>query len=98
MDYDKEFYEKEFTAGANNRTTICRGDLESLPCPFCTENVSDATMLCIVGDIDTEMDKWYEWRDNGDITEDRCNEHWWEVMERVVIDYGVPYYEDLDEE
>ncbi|MDE7061896.1 MAG: hypothetical protein K2O73_01450 [Lachnospiraceae bacterium] len=37
--------DKIFRAGDSE---LSRGELESLPCPFCTDNVSDETMQSIV--------------------------------------------------
>jgi hypothetical protein len=84
-------YGKEFECG---QSTLSRGDLESLPCPFNTENVSDEVMQEIVDEVEGEMTQWREWNANGDISDDRLNEHWWEVLEDVVVAHNVPYYED----
>lgn len=88
MDYNKVF--------KSGMSELCRADLESLPCPFCTDNVTDEQMQSIVNELEVCMLEWYEWGDNGDITEDRVNEVWWENLERIVCNHGVPYYEDID--
>ena len=87
MDYDKIFN--------SGRSELCRGDLEGLPCPFCTDNVTDEQMQSIVDELEQEMTPWREWCDNGDITKDRLDEVWWEKLEEIVCDKGVPYYEDM---
>lgn len=45
MEHNQEYYDKEF--GYYN-SKISRGELESLPCPFCTDNVSDDVMQSII--------------------------------------------------
>ena len=85
-------YEKNFKSG---KTKLCRADLESMPCPFCTDNVSDEEMQSIVDELEQEMTPWREWCKQGDITKDRLDEKWWEMLEHIVCEHGVPYYEDL---
>ena len=89
MDYNKTF--------RNGKTELCRADLESLPCPFCTENVSDKEMQAIVDEVEMEMTEWRDWCKQGDITKDVLDEKWWEILERTVCKHNVPYYEDLED-
>lgn len=84
--------DKIFKSG---RSSLSRGELESLPCPFCTKNVTDKTMQLIVDEIEAEMQDWYEWLEQGDVSEDKVNEKWWEIMEEVVCALRIPYYEEL---
>lgn len=85
----EEFYEKIFTSGT---TEISRGDLEGLPCPFCTENVTDETMQKLA-DL-TECS--YQSRIDDDMDDDRKSEIWWEEMEDTANYLNIPYYEDID--
>lgn len=96
MQHNQEYYDKEFVCLSSS---ITRGDLESMPCPFCTENVSDETMQQIIQMTDTETkvrlgiaDKF--WLNLGI---DRVSETWWEELEKAVRHYNIPYYEDLPE-
>lgn len=84
--------DKIFKSG---RSSLSRGELESLPCPVCTKNVTDKTMQLIVDEIEAEMQDWYEWLEQGDVSEDKVNEKWWEIMEEVVCALQIPYYEEL---
>lgn len=84
-------YKKVFV---NGKTELCRGDLESLPCPFNTEFVSDETMQEIVDELENEMTEWREWNRNGDVSDDRLDEVWWENLEKIVVEHKIPYYED----
>lgn len=86
-------FSKEFISG---NTIISRELLESLPCPFKTDDVSDETMQGIADIVEAEMKPWYDWKRDGSITKYKCDEHWWEVLESVLVDNGVPYYEDVE--
>ena len=59
MEHNQEYYDKEF--GYYN-SKISRGELESLPCPFCTDNVSDDVMQSIImmTDLTTKQKTAYE--------------------------------------
>lgn len=70
--------------------------LEGLPCPFCTDNVTDETLDDISEELELEMKPWYEWKRNGDVTADKVEEKWWEELENIAVEKGIPYYEDLD--
>lgn len=84
-------YGKTFASGESE---LCRGDLENLPCPFDTKGVSDETMQEIVNELENEMTEWREWNKQGDISDDRLNEVWWEKLEKIVVEHKIPYYED----
>ena len=87
-------YEKVFSCG---ETELCRGDLESLPCPFDTKDVSDETMQEIANELESEMTEWREWNKQGDVSDDRLDEVWWEKLEHIVVEHKIPYYEDEEE-
>lgn len=88
-------YDKIFRAGDSE---LSRGELESLPCPFCTDNVSDETMQSIVETIDRSTRDRLRLSGNEhiDFDNDRHSRIWWEEMEAVVCEFGIPYYEDLE--
>ena len=88
---EDSFYEKTFHG---TLTTLCRGDLESLPCPFYTAEVSDETMQKIIDEVDKEMEATYG--SDFDPENERHSEYWWEVMERECCWHEIPYYEDLE--
>lgn len=97
MEHNQEYYDKEF--GYYN-TKVSRGDLESLPCPFFTDNVSDDMMqsIAMMTDISTKQrlhlpsDQWLNFN------KDKVSEVWWEELESAVNYFNVPYYEDLPED
>ena len=86
-------YEKEFTSG---NTTITRCDYEDMPSPMNTSSLSDDDMQRLAEAIETEMDRWQEWLDNGDVNQDQYDEAWWESMEHLGLAFGMTYYEDED--
>ena len=92
-----EFYDRIFKYG---QSQLSRGELESLPVPFCTKDVTDEQMENIV--MDTELDTRDRLRLNEgepiDFENDRHSEVWGEEMEAAVCRHNVPYYEDIDEE
>lgn len=91
---NNEFYIKEFVYGD---TILSRADLESLPCPFCTENVTDEQMEIIVFETDLSTRERLRLSDGEhiDLDNDKHSEVWWEEMESAVNQQNVPYYEDL---
>ncbi len=91
---NNDFYEKQFRAGDSS---VSRSDLESLPCPFCTENVSDTIMQSIVEqtDLATRCNLNLNSDEHIDFSNHRHSEMWWSELERVVCSFQVPYYEDL---
>lgn len=94
---EQAFYDKIFRYG---QSELSRGELESLPSPFCTYDITDEQMERIV--YETELDTRERLRLNEDeqidLGNDRHSEVWWEEMEAVVCRHKVPYYEDLDED
>lgn len=90
---DTDYYDVPFKYG---NTEVCRGDLEGLPCPMCTSNVTDVEMQIIATEVEAVMKEWFDWKEQGDITEERYWEKWWEVLENTAVAYKVPYYEDMD--
>lgn len=88
-------YEKEFTCG---NTTITRCDYEDMPSAMNTSTLSDDEMQRLAEAIETEMESWKEWLDNGDINQDKYDEKWWESMEYLGRSFGMTYYEDEDDE
>ena len=75
------------------RTEINRELLESLPEPFDTSNVSDDTMQDIANNVEAEMSEYYTWQEQGDITKEKLNEKWWEMLEDCIICHNIPYYQ-----
>lgn len=88
-------YEKEFTCG---NTTITRCDYEDMSSAMNTSTLSDDEMQRLAEAIETEMESWKEWLDNGDINQDQYDEKWWESMEYLGRAFGMTYYEDEDDE
>jgi hypothetical protein len=88
-------YEKEFTCG---NTTITRCDYENMSSAMNTSTLSDDEMQRLAEAIETEMESWKEWLDNGDINQDQYDEQWWKSMEYLGCAFGMTYYEDEDEE
>ena len=84
-------YETEFTSG---NTTITRCDYEDMPSPMNTSSLSDDEMQRLAEAIETEMSRWQEWLDNGDVNQDQYDEAWWESMEHLGCAFGMTYYED----
>lgn len=91
----QEFYTKEFNCG---NSVISRQELESLPCPFCTAEVTDKQMQAIIDDTDFETKCAYKIPLDQpiDFSNDRYSERWWSELESAVLRQNVPYYEDLD--
>lgn len=94
MERNEEFYDKVFSFGD---TQLSRRDLEELPCPFCTDNVSDELMQDIVEIVneDTRIMLSLEDDEHIDFENDEHNSMWWEVLERVCNAFEIPYYEDM---
>ena len=87
----EKFYDKEFSGGL---TTVTRGELEGLPCPFCTENVSDETMQDIINNVDAEMTQRFG--SEFSFEDDNCAELWYSALEDECNRQEIPYYEDLE--
>ena len=86
------FYNKAFSSG---KTQLARRELEDLPCPFCTKDVSDEVMLKIVSEADTEIKKW-DYDDNNEELEFKYEDIRFREIEEAAVRHKVPYYEDLD--
>lgn len=91
---NNEFYDRNFTY---SDTILSRADLESLPCPFCTENITDEQMEIIAFETDSSTRERLRLSDNEhiDFDNDKHSEVWWEELEAAVNRQNVPYYEDL---
>lgn len=72
-----------------------RDYLESLPCPFCTEGVSDGELETISANLELEMLDILQWEKDGSISHDRASEYETEILERLCCEHDIPYYEDL---
>lgn len=96
MEHNQEYYDKEFTCG---NSTITRGELESLPCPFCTADVSDDQMQQIINATDnfTRQRLGTSEKEKLNFNNDKVSEIWWEELEDSVCQMKIPYYEDLPE-
>lgn len=97
MEHNQEYYDKEF--GYYN-SKISRGELESLPCPFCTDNVSDDVMQSIIMMTDLTTKQRLRLPDNKwlNLKKNKVSEVWWEELENAVRYYNIPYHEDLQED
>lgn len=91
---NNEFYDRNFTY---SDTILSRADLESLPCPFCTENITDEQMETIAFETDSATRERLRLSDNEhiDFDDDKHSEVWWEELEAAVNRQNIPYYEDL---
>lgn len=90
---EQAFYDKIFAYG---KSELSRRELESMPVPFDTYNVTDEQMEEIVQETEQETRDRLRLGENGsiDLENDRHSEIWWEEMEKTVVRHGVPYYED----
>lgn len=89
---DTSFYNKVFSSGT---TQLTRRELEEMPCPFCTKEISDEIMQRIVSDADREIKEWYCDDDNDDL-EFKSEDIRIREIEDAAVLHKVPYYEDLD--
>ena len=96
MTKTNDFYAREFFSGS---TTISRSELESLPCPFCTDKVTDQQMQAIIERTCQQVKIRMGLSDSEaiDLSDDKMDEIWWEELERTVVASGVPYCEDMNE-
>lgn len=87
------FYDKIFVYG---KSELSRGELESLPAPFDTYDVTDEQMQEIVWETEMETRDRLRLGDGEaiDFNKERHSEVWWEEMEKTAVRHGVPYYED----
>ena len=90
---EQAFYDKIFVHG---KSELSRGELESLPVPFDTYDVTDEQMEEIVRETETGTRNRLGLGDGEavDFNKDRHSEVWWEEMEKTAVRHGVPYYED----
>lgn len=97
MEHNQEYYDKEF---GYYTSKITRGDLESLPCPFCTDNVSDDVMQSIImmTHLSTKQRLGLSDGQRLNLKKEKNSEVWWEELESAVRYYKIPYYEDLPED
>lgn len=89
---DTPFYNKVFSFG---NTQLTRRELEELPCPFYTKNISDEVMLKIVSEADKEIKEW-DCDGNNEELEFKHEDIRFKEIENAAVGYKVPYYEDLD--
>lgn len=89
---EDDFYDKVFVHGASE---LSRRELESLPVPFDTYDVTDEQMERIVWETEMETRDRLRLGENEPINfnKERHSEVWWEEMEKTVLRHGVPYYE-----
>lgn len=90
---EQAFYDKIFVYG---KSKLSREELESMPVPFDTYNVTDEQMEEIVQETEQETRDRLRLGENEsiDLENDRHSEIWWEEMEKTVVRHGVPYCED----
>lgn len=90
---ENAFYEKIFVYGASE---LSRKELEFLPSPFDTYEVTDEQMEQIVWETEVRTRDRLQLCESEsiDLENDRHNEVWWEEMEKTAVKHGVPYYED----
>lgn len=92
---NSEFYQKTFSFC---NSTITRGELECLPSPMKTLDVSDAQMQFIVEETHKETaDRWrLPWEQALDFENERIAETWWSVLEKLCAEL-MPYWEDVED-
>lgn len=96
MGHNQEYYDKEFTCG---NSSITRGELESLPCPFCTDKVSGEQMQQIINTTDsfTKQCLGFSEKKRLNFNNDKISEIWWKELEDAASQMKAPYYEDLQQ-
>lgn len=89
----EEFYNQEFVCG---QSSITRGELESLPCPFNTFGTNDITMQKIIDctEESTRHDLRLSKDERINFEDDKHNECWWRNLEYFCNYFKIPYYED----
>lgn len=95
-EYDPH-YDKVFRC---HDSIITRRELEELPVPFCTKDVTDDQMETIIIQTDAGTRQRLKLPFNSPINggNSRHNEVWWEELEEAVNTQDVPYWEDLPDE
>lgn len=76
-------------------TIISRDDYECMPSAMNTSSLTDDDMQRLAEAIDTEMGRWKEWLDNGDISQDKYDQQWWKVFEECGLNFGMTYEDSL---
>lgn len=69
--------------------------LEGMPCPMCTEGISDSILLNIHKEIQETLE--FEFGKNFNMEDDKVSQFWWEQLELIARRYNIPYYEDMEE-
>lgn len=88
---DTPFYNKVFSSGT---TQLTRRELEEMPCPFYTKEISDEIMQQIVSDADQEIKQW-DCDDNNGELEIKSKAIRNREIEDAAVRCNIPYYEDL---
>ena len=71
-----------------------RWALEGMPCPICTMDYSDEVMVKIHDDVKKQL---LLTLGTCDTSIEDVEDAWWrEVEEFAVMEYKMPYYEDMD--
>ena len=69
--------------------------LESMPCPFCTEGITDGELETISASLEIEMRDILQLEKDGSISHDKAAEYETEILEKLCKYFDIPYYEDL---
>lgn len=69
--------------------------LESMPCPFCTDGVTNDELETISALLEVEMRDISQWEEDGTISHDKAAEYETEFLEKLCHEHNIPYYEDL---
>ena len=72
-----------------------RDYLESMPCPFCTDGITDEELETISAELEVEMEEVVQWEKDGSISHDKASERETEILEHLCYVHDIPYYEDL---
>ena len=92
-EFELEFYNHVFKCG---NTEITRRDLESFPCPFCVENITNEQMQSIVKEMDYELKKYqYDAKLNSEELKEECEYNFYYEMDIAAVKNKVQYNEDL---
>lgn len=97
MNINKEsesaFYNHVFKCG---NTEITRRELESFPCPFCVENITNEQMQSIVKEMDNELKKYqYDTNLNSEELKEEYEYNFYYEMDIIAVKYKVKYSENL---
>ena len=73
-----------------------RETLEGLPCPICTKSVSNTQLIQLQLDTLCELLTRFETLDEYEAP--KLGDARWEAIEKTaVVDYALPYYEDMED-